>query len=249
MKGYEASTYGENIAEVYDGWYQVAVDPRPAALFLAGLLGTEERREALELGIGTGRVALALQALGVAVTGIDASQAMLARLHSKPGGDQIRTVLGDFSEVSVDDTFPLVYLPFNTLFWLPDQAAQLRCLRNVARHLEPDGFFVLDAFVPDVTRYVDGQRMTITEILGRSAVIDVSHHDPVSQTITASHVVFTASDGPRLYPVVIRYAWPAEIDALATAAGLMLVGRWADYQWARFDGSSREHVSVYTTDR
>jgi SAM-dependent methyltransferase len=245
MKGYEAETYGERLAVIYDDWYERAVDPRPAAVFLAGLLAPGQRRDALELGVGTGRVALALQLLGVTVTGVDASPAMLGRLHEKPGADNVKTVLGDFSQVPVDGTFPLIYVAFNTFFWLPDQATQLKCLRNVARHLEPDGHFVLDAFVPDVTPYPGGQRMTVTEILGPSASLDVSRHDPVNQTITGTHVVVTENRAPRLYPIVIRYAWPAEIDALAAAAGLVLVDRWADYERQRFDVSSHEHVSVY----
>lgn len=246
MKGYDASTYGERVAGVYDRWYQAEVDPRPAATFLAGLLGPEVRREALELGVGTGRVAIALSTLGVAVTGIDASPAMLARLREKPGGESIRALLGDFAEVPVDGTFPLVYVAFNTLFWLTEQQAQLRCLQNVARCLEVGGYFVLDAFVPDVTPYAGGQRMTVTEILGRSVTIDVSRHDSVQQTLSAAHLELRAGQPPRIYPVLIRYAWPSEIDALAASAGLTLVERWADYAKGCFDGKSRQHVSVYT---
>ena len=245
MKGYEPSTYGNRIAALYDDWYQTAVDPTPTANFLAALLARSNARKAVELGVGTGRVAIALQSLGVAVTGIEASEAMLARLREKPGGRHITTVIGDFEEVPVEGLFPLVYVAFNTFFWLPSQDSQQRCLQNVASHLEPDGYFVLDAFVPEIDYYERGQRLTVTELLGSGAALDVSLHDPQRQTITANHVVLTTT-GAHLYPVLIRYAWPSEIDALAAAAGLRLVERWADYDRNPFGPGSRQHVSVYT---
>lgn len=244
MKDYLPSTYGDRIADWYDIWYQIEKDPWPEARFLASLLMPAERRCALELGVGTGRVALALQSLGVDVTGIDASEAMLARLRAKPGGETVRTILGDFAEVPAQGSFPLIYVAFNTLFWLTSQQAQQRCLRNAAAHLDPDGLLVLDAFVPDVAAYKAGQRLTITELLGSSAAVDVSRHDPIAQTVAAAHVILSER-GVQLYPFVIRYAWPAEIDAMAAAAGLTLVARWGDYGWGSFGPSSRQHVSVF----
>jgi SAM-dependent methyltransferase len=154
MENYRPSTYGDRIADVYETWYGNQMDPSAAVDLLEGLA---EKGRALELGIGTGRVALPLAARGVAVEGIDASEAMVAKLREKPGGEDIPVSIGDFADVAVEGTYRLVYVPFTTFFALPSQAEQIRCLHNVAAHLEDGGWFVLDAWVPDVGRYRDAQ--------------------------------------------------------------------------------------------
>jgi SAM-dependent methyltransferase len=241
MKDYQRSTYGERIAAVFDDWYQTLVDPSPTAAFLAALAAGGR---ALELGVGTGRVAVRLAALGIDVHGIDASPAMLARLAAKTGAEAVTVRLGDFADVDVEGEFDVVYAAFNTFFWLTSQAEQLRCLHNVAAHMKPAGRFVLDAFVPDPTRYRGGQTSTVTEIEQDRVSIDVSQHDPVRQTITASHLIWSES-GVKLHPVIVRYAWPSELDAMALVAGMELVDRFGDYGRRVFDANSPQHVSVY----
>jgi hypothetical protein len=199
----------------------------------------------LELAIGTGRIALPLAERGVDVVGIDASDRMIAKLRCKPGGDVIPVTMGNSADVSVDGLFRLVYVVFTTLFALPSQAEQIRCLRNVAAHLEPQGCFVMDAFVPDLGRYHSNQAVTTQRVSVDSVVLDASRHEPIEQRIDSSHVLITPA-GVQLFPVSIRYAWPAELDAMAMVAGLQLTDRWASYDRAPFVADSLRHVSVYT---
>jgi SAM-dependent methyltransferase len=241
MEGYDTATYGDRIASIYDEWYLGRMDPGPAVELLAELAG---EGRALELGVGTGRIAIPLAGRGIRVTGIDASQAMVDRLASKPGGERVEVVRGDFTDVAVSGSFSLVYIPFTTLFALPSQDDQLRCLRNVASHLDAGGHFVMDAFVPDVARFRNHQDLSVQDVGTDQVVVDASRHDPVAQRIESSHVVFTEA-GVRLYPVVVRYAWPAELDAMALAAGMRLKWRFADYHRHTFDAASTRHVSVY----
>jgi Methyltransferase domain len=189
-------------------------------------------------------VALPLAARGVKVEGIDASEAMVAKLREKPGGLDIPVVFGDFADVAVDGTYQLVYVPFTSFFALPSQAEQIRCLHNVAAHLDQGGAFVLDAFVPDVTRFHNQQAVTAQRVGPDAVLLDVSRHDPVAQRVDSSHVLLTDS-GVRLYPVCVRYAWPSELDVMALVAGLRLIDRFGDYDGRPFDATSTRHVSVY----
>jgi SAM-dependent methyltransferase len=241
VENYGPSTYGDRIAEVYDELYGHMGDVSVVVDLLARLAG---KGRALELGIGTGRVALPLAAAGVEVAGVDASEAMVARLREKPGGGDIPVSVGNFADVAVDGTFRLIYVPFTTFFALTSQEEQIRCLRNVAAHLDDGGWFVMDAWVPDPTRYRNDQALSVTEVASDRVVLDATRHDPVTQTIRSSHVVMT-DGGLRLYPVFARYAWPAELDAMALVSGLVLVDRFADYDRRPFDASSPRHVSVY----
>ncbi len=234
-------TYGDRIAEVYDEWTE-QMDPAPVVTLLAELV--REGGRALELGIGTGRVALPLARLGVHVEGIEASLAMLAKLRAKEGGASIAVTIGDFADVAVEGAFALVYVPFTTFFGLPSQREQLRCLVNVAAHLEAGGHFVLDAFVPDPSRFVDHQSVHFQGYAGSGVRLDVARHDPVDQRIESAHVVL-GEDGIKIYPVHLRYAWPAELDAMAVASGLEPVARYQDYMKAPFGPDSSSHVSVY----
>jgi SAM-dependent methyltransferase len=241
VQGYDASTYGDRIAEVYDDWYSARMDPSSAVELLAELA---DGGRALELGIGTGRVAIPLAAKGVEVLGLDASPAMVERLRAKTGGEQIEVVMGDFADVEVMGTFSLIYVPFTTLFALPTQADQIRCLRNVAAHLVTGGRFVMDAFVPNVARFDGDQNVSVQHVASDLVFLDASRHDPVAQRIESAHVVLT-EQGVRLYPVSIRYAWPAELDAMAMVAGLELEQRFGDYDRSAFDATSPRHVSIY----
>jgi SAM-dependent methyltransferase len=240
MKGYEAETYGDRIADVYDGLYS-GLDTDGAAETLAQLAGSGP---VLELGIGTGRLALPLAETGLEVHGMDASEAMVQKLREKPGGDRIAVTMGDFADVDVDGQFSLIFISFNTLFGLLTQEDQLRCFGNAAAHLADGGVFVVEAFVPDLARFDRGQRVNVNFVEADRVVIDASRHDPVEQRVDSSHIVITES-GTRLYPVSIRYAFPAELDLMARLAGLELSDRWGGWRRQPFDAGSPRHVSVY----
>lgn len=241
MDEYKPSTYGDRIADVYDSWYGDAFDTEGAVELLAQVASG---RRALELAIGTGRIAVPLAAAGVDVHGIDASEAMVAKLRAKPGGSDIPVAMGDFTEVDVEGRFSLVYVVFNTFFALTSQRDQVTCFRNVAAHLDDDGVFVIEAFVPDLTRFDRGQRVDVSRVETGEVVIDASMHDPVNQRTRSSHIVFTEG-GTRMFPVHIRYAWPSELDLMAELAGLVLKERWSGWRNQPFTASSEAHVSVY----
>jgi hypothetical protein len=242
MKDYEPLTsFGEESAEVYDQGDQRA-DTMETVAFLEQLA---RGGPALELAIGTGRVALPLAARGIRVDGIDFSSAMVARLRAKPGGDQIAVTIGDFADVPVEGTYRLVFLVFNTIFNLLTQDDQVRCFENVAAHLTDDGLFVVEAFVPTyLTRLRNDQYVDAEDIEVGEVVLDVGRHDPVKQLLEESHVVLTR-EGVRLYPIVCRYAWPSELDLMARIAGLRLQDRFGGWNREPFTATSTSHVSVY----
>ncbi len=246
MKDYRPqASFDQETADGYDE--QPRGDEAAAVEFLAALAGPGP---ALELAIGTGRIAIPLAAKGIRVDGIDFSEPMVATLRAKPGGEQLEVRLGDFAEVDVAGSYRLVYLVFNTLFNLLSQDQQVRCFENVARHLTEDGVFVIEAFTPGyLYRLRDGQYVDAESVEGRRVVLDVGRHDPVSQTLEESHVVLTAEGGVRLHPIVTRYAWPAELDLMARIAGLRLSERWGDWRRHPFTADSRLHVSVYERAR
>jgi SAM-dependent methyltransferase len=240
MEGYGQTTYGAEWASEYDQIYAGA----PAAMIeLLAELGLGGR--VLELAIGTGRIAIPLVARGVDVTGIDISDEMVARLRAKPGGERIPVVMGDFADVAVDGSFRLVYLVFNTLFGLLDQDEQVRCFANVAAHLEPEGHFVLEAFVPDLGRFDRRQRVSANSIEVDRVAIEVSLHRPDQQRVDSQLIHFTEA-GVKLLPVAIRYAWPSEIDLMARLAGLRLESRFGGWDRQPFTGESVSHISIYS---
>ena len=239
MNFYADETYGDRVAGVYDEWYS-EVDPH--SIDLLAELAAEGR--ALELGIGTGRIALPLAARNIEVSGIDASQLMVDRLRSKPGSDRVTVHIGSFADVSVEGKFDLVYVVFNTLFALGSQEEQVRCFRNVAAHLTSNGCFVIEAFVPNLHRFIGGQVNWATKVTEERVELDVGQHDAVAQRVTSQKVVLT--DGNvRLYPVQIRYAWPSELDLMAQLASLHLRERWSSWRRTPFDADSNKHISVY----
>lgn len=240
MDEYGPSTYGDAIADRYDTWFGVPSDTEDTVAFLARIAGGGP---VLELGIGTGRVALPLAERGIEVRGIDASGSMVARLRAKPGGDRISVSIADFADVEVDGRFSLIFVVFNTFFALLSQDAQLRCMRGVADHLTEGGAFVLDAFVPDVARFDRGQRIGVNDVSPERVVLEASKYDPIEQRVRSSAVELTG-DGARLYPVQIRFAWPSELDLMARLAGLRLRERWGGWKREQYTGEGR-HVSVY----
>jgi len=229
-----AVRYDESAAEMFD---PAVVDP---VIDLLVELAGDGR--ALELGIGTGRIALPLAQRGVPVHGIELSKAMAARLRAKPGGEQIGVTIGDFATTTVDGTFSVAYLVFNTIMNLTTQAAQVECFRNVAAHLEPGGCFVIEVGVPELQRLPPGE--TILAFHVSEARWGLDEYDVARQGVTSHH--FEIVDG-RLerFSAPFRYAWPAELDLMAQLAGMRLRERWSGWKREPFTSDSRKHVSVW----
>ncbi len=240
MEGYGPETYGDRIADVYETIYP-HLDTEGAVERLAELAAGGP---ALELAIGTGRLALPLVERGIELHGIDASEAMVAKLREKQGGDRIPVTLGDFAEVAVDGRYRLIFVAFNTFFALLTQEDQVRCFANAAEHLQDDGVFVLETFFPDLARFDRGQRTQTNLVEVGRVMLDVSTHDRVAQRVDSQHVVVT-EEGAKLYPVSIRYAFPSELDLMAQLAGLELRNRWGGWRREPFTETSPRHVSVY----
>jgi SAM-dependent methyltransferase len=233
--------YGDLWADIYDDEHGF-MDPQAAVAFLAEL-GQGVR--VLELGVGTGRVALPLAARGVGVVGIDASQAMVSRLRSKPGGQDIEVTIGDMATTPLGGPFGLVFVVFNTFFGLVTQDRQLECFANVSRSLEDGGRFVLECFVPDVARFRDGnQTLRVISMEDHRLQVNASVHDPVDQRIR-TQVVILRDGNINILPAVVRYAWPAELDLMARLAGLELEARFGGWAKEPFNDRSPSHVSVY----
>lgn len=241
IKGYQPiMSFGEDYARM-DRDFQRGDEPAAVA-FLEKLV---ESGSALELGIGTGRIALPLAARGIRVDGVDLSQAMVDQLRTKPGGDQLSVTIGDFADVPVSNAYRLIYIVFNSLFNLLTQEDQVRCFENVAAHLTSDGTFVVEAYVPTFlyqlrdNQYVDAEAIEVDMVR-----LDVLRHDPATQMLEESHVLLSEA-GVRLNPVAQRYAWPSELDLMARMAGLHLKQRWGGWLQEPFNANSRLHVSVY----
>ena len=234
--------FAEPVAATYDDTSAAISTPEavaPVADLLAELAGGGA---ALELGIGTGRIAIPLAGRGVPVHGIELSRAMAARLQAKPGADGIGVTIGDFSTASVGRTFALAYLVFNTIENLTTQEAQVACFANVARHLEPGGRFVIEVEVPPLRSLPPGQLMRPSILTEGHWCVD--EFDLVGQRGVSHH--FTFRDGKvRHLPFPYRYVWPSELDLMARMAGMSLQHRWAGWRRDPFTSDSRQHVSVW----
>ena len=198
--------------------------------------------DAMEFGIGTGRIALPLAAHGVRVAGIDSSAAMVARMRAKPGGENIDVTIGDFASARAEGEFSVVYLVFNTIFNLVTQEAQIECFENAAVHLRKGGRFVIETGVPDLQLLPLGQ--TIIPFRADPHGVSFDVYDVVTQRFSSQHYVFSEG-GVEAHPFEFRYAWPAELDLMARIAGLGLQDRWAGWRREPFTSLSRSHVSVY----
>jgi len=233
-------SFGDEVAATYDD--VLRGDEADTVAFFERLSGGGS---VLELAIGTGRIGLPLAARGVHVDGIDFSTAMVARLRTKPGGENIAVTIGDFADVPVAGTYRVIYVVFNTFFNLLTQDDQVRCFENVAAHLDDDGVFVIEAFTPSYLyrlrndQYVDAEAIGVGEV-----TLDVGRHDPVRQHLDESHVSLSAK-GVQVVPIVCRYCWPSELDLMARIAGLRLHDRWSGWNGEVFTGTSDRHVSVY----
>jgi SAM-dependent methyltransferase len=238
---HEDGYFDERVAERYDDDTEI-FDPAvvdPVVDFVAEIAGGGR---ALELGIGTGRIAVPLAQRGVPVHGIELSKAMAARLRAKPGGEDIGVTIGDFATSRVDGTFSVAYLVFNTIMNLTTQAAQVACFRNVASHLDPGGCFVIEVGVPGLQRLPPGETIHAFHVSETRWGLD--EYDVARQGLTSHH--FEIIDG-RLerFSVPFRYAWPAELDLMAQLAGMKLRERWSGWNREPFTSDSRKHVSVW----
>jgi SAM-dependent methyltransferase len=234
--------FGESVAARYDEEVAASLGPedaRAAAGFLASLAGDGR---ALELGIGTGRIALPLSAHGVEVHGIDLSRPMVARLRAKPGGDRIGVTIGDFATTRVDGEFTLAYLVFNTIMNLTTQEAQVACFRNVAAHLAPGGCFVIEVHVPELRRLPPGQN--VVPVYARETQWAYDVYDTATQAMSSNYVTFEGGRA-RFTSIPFRYVWPAELDLMAQLAGMRPRERWAGWAREPFTSESRRHVSVW----
>lgn len=229
-----AASYDESANEMFE---PAAVDP--VVDFLAGLAGSGR---ALELGIGTGRIALPLARRGVPVHGIDLSRAMVARLHAKPGGQDIGVTIGDFSTTTVAGTFSVAYLLFNTIMNLTTQAAQVACFRNVAAHLDAGGCFVIEVGVPELRRLPPGDTIHAFRVTETRWGFD--EYDVMRQGLTSHHFAIVNGTVERL-SIPFRYVWPAELDLMAEMAGLRLRERWSGWRREPFTSDSEKHISVW----
>lgn len=233
--------YAKRFAEFYDDWFGMLPDTEGTVACLAELAGSGP---VLELGIGTGRVALALKERGLEVHGVDDSEEMVTQLRAKPGGDGIPVTIGDFSEVPVEGTFSLIFLASGTFFELPSPEAQLRCFQNVAKTLAPGGLFVFDSLMPDASRSSNNQEMRIVPTQGDQLVLQFRQYYPHEQHYTSDYVIIR-DNGIRHMQVKFRYAWPAELDLMARLAGLRLRDRWGSWRQCPFTAASTHHVAVY----
>lgn len=236
--------FGEPVAQGYDDDVAEMFAPEvvgPAVEFLAA---RAEGGAALELGIGTGRIALPLSRRGIAVHGVDLSSAMLARLNAKPGADRVGVTRGDFAHVTVPGTFSLAYLVFNTIMNLTTQDEQVACFVNVARHLEPGGRFVVEVMVPDLRRLPPGE--TVRPFAVGAERLGFDEYDVAGQGLVSHHY---RVDGGRLEHLCVpfRYVWPAELDLMARLAGMTLEERRSGWQGEPFTSGSAGHVSVWRT--
>jgi SAM-dependent methyltransferase len=231
-----AACYDEDEAKMFD-----ASELEPALDFLAA---AARGGAALELGIGTGRVALPLARRGVRVSGIDLSEAMVARLRAKPGAEEINVAIGDFASTRVGGAFSLAYLVFNTIMNLTTMEAQIACFQNVASHLEPGGCFVIEVGVPALQWLPPGETIRAFEVTPTCLGFD--EYEIASQRQVSHH--YTVRDGTlNVVSVPFRYVWPAELDLMARLAGMTLRERWEDWTRRPFTSASTGHVSVWET--
>lgn len=234
--------FDERIAKSYeakwpDSFEADVVDP--AVDFLADLAGTGA---ALELGIGTGRIALPLSQRGVRMHGIELSPEMVAQLRAKPGGDKVAVTIGDFANTRVNGLFQLAYLVRNTITNLTTQDAQVECFRNVATHLDKGGCFVIENYIPELQRLPPGE--TIHAFAVTPTHLGFEEYDVATQ-IAYSHHYWVVDGKLETFSAPFRYVWPSELDLMARLAGMTLRERWSSWKREPFTSESRSHISVW----
>ncbi|GEB49288.1 class I SAM-dependent DNA methyltransferase [Streptomyces cacaoi] len=239
MTEWTPGTYGPRWKNVYDRIDWPA--PDAAVAFLAERRGSGR---ALELAVGTGRVAVPLAAQGVELDGLDASPEIVEVMRTKPGGEAIDVTIGDIADFRLDRDYSLIFLLLNSLYALQTQQEQISCFESAARHLEPGGLFVVETFVPDPTRFRFQGRAHVYDVDLDHVRIEADTFDRATQHIKENHIEIR-EDGIRLYPAFLRYTWPSELDLMARIAGLSFVERWGDWADVPFDAASENSISVY----
>ena len=230
------------MADVYDTWYDGISDVDATVARLAALAG---KGPVLELGVGTGRLAIPLGVRGVSVHGVDTSPEMLERLRAKPNGGLVQLVQGDMAGADPPGPFSLVYAAYNTLFSLTSAAAQQRCFDSVAARLDTGGRFVVEAFVPEVAGATGGV-VEVRELTADRVVLSVSRFDAGSQAAEGQFVEISETHGVRLRPWSVRWSTPEQLDDMATEAGLVREHRWSGWDAEPYEeGDSSLHVSVW----
>lgn len=246
MEAGDPAAYGEAFADVYDDWYGDISDTNAAVDVLEELAANGRL---LELGVGTGRISIPLADRGVRVDGIDASPAMLARLHSKAGGQRVSTHLGNMADISLSGPFAVVFVAFNTFFNLTSEESQRQCLRRSAAVLGPGGVVVLEAFVPaqdsGVSDASDVDEREEVQRRGTDTVRTVSAHDPLSQRVSGVHIQTGPEGRVTERPWEILYRTVDQLDELCADVGLGLRARWRDWKRTAFDADAERHISVY----
>jgi SAM-dependent methyltransferase len=249
MHGYGAASYGDAFADIYDEWY--GSSPTVASSDLAStidfLVPFAEGGTVLELGVGTGRIALPLAAAGANVVGLDASAKMLEQLAAKPEGHRVTTVCADMAGALPAGPFTLVFVAINTFFNLTSREQQLQCLQNVAACLTDDGTFVIEAFVPDLDRHGSGLSLRTIEL--DRVILAASNTDTEHQTISGQYIELRDNALPKLRPFHVCYQSPEQLDVMAAQAGLERVERWSNWSKEPFNSESSHHVSVFRADR
>jgi SAM-dependent methyltransferase len=235
--------FGEDVAARYDSSEGETVESAPVASVVDFLVDLAGDGAALELGIGTGRIALPLSRRGVRVHGIDLSTAMVARLRAKPGAEHIGVTIGDFATTTVEGTFSVAYLVFNTIMNLTTQDEQVACFQNVAAHLEPGGCFVIEVGVPELQRLPPGETFRPFHVSATHVGLD--EYDVAAQGLISHH--YDAGSDGTLEPssIPFRYVWPAELDLMARLAGMAPRDRFSGWRGEPFTSESRKHVSVW----
>ena len=237
-------TYGDAFADVYDDWYQDVTEVEATVDFIVELVGSGEHLPVLELGVGTGRLAVPVAARGLQVIGVDTSAAMLARLIENDPSGSVTGHLGDMVDELPPGPFALAFVAFNTFFNLLDAERQQACFIAVAERLSAGGAFVVEAFVPEPHA---GSSVGVRSMTVDSVVLSVATQDDATQTAHGHYISFTESGGVRLRPWAIRYATIEQLDAMASAAGLRVAERWEDARRTPFSGESARHITVYRT--
>jgi SAM-dependent methyltransferase len=238
--------FDRRIARTYEARWPELFEPAaidPVVEFLAALVPTSAGAgAALELGVGTGRIAIPLARRGVGVHGIDLSPDMLAELRARPGADAVGVTLGDFATTRVDGRFTLAYLLRNTIMNLTSQDEQVACFQNAAAHLEPGGRFVIEVGVPALRRLPPGE--TVRAFTVTAAHLGFEEYEVATQ-VASSHHWWVADGQVETFSAPFRYVWPSELDLMARLAGMTLRERWSHWSRAPFTSDSGQHVSVW----
>lgn len=255
MEGYRSDSYGDAFADVYDDWYRDLGDVASLVRLIEQETATETETatavdatvppaRVLELGVGTGRLAVPLADAGFEVVGVDISAAMLERLRGADPERRVTVVHGDMVDDLPAGPFAAVLAAYNVVFNLETAERQRQLFEQVRARLTDQGCFVVEAFVPDDPPRAGGD-LTLRSLTAERVVMSATVSDPQTQRAEGQFIELTEAGGVRLRPWSIRYATPQQLDEMAAAAGLTLASRYADTDRTPFDERSHHHVSIY----